>query len=94
MNTSKKAASFENIASAITNKGDSENKKNKQTKNNNNNNNNNIRVHPTGFTTMTLWFTNADRSSMTRRDDSAGVNWLKIIHTGQHRKMAFLYSNS
>ena len=90
MNTSKKAASFENIASAITNKGDSENKKNKQTKNNNNN----IRVHPTGFTTMTLWFTNADRSSMTRRDDSAGVNWLKIIHTGQHRKMAFLYSNS
>ena len=27
MNTSKKAASFENIASAITNKGDSENKK-------------------------------------------------------------------
>ena len=92
MNTSKKAASFENIASAITNKGDSENKKNKQTKNNNNNNN--IRVHPTGFTTMTLWFTNADRSSMTRRDDSAGVNWLKIIHTGQHRKMAFLHSNS
>ena len=92
MNTSKKAASFENIASAITNKGDSENKKNKQTKNNNNNNN--IRVHPTGFTTMTLWFTNADRSSMTRSDDSAGVNWLKIIHTGQHRKMAFLHSNS
>ena len=32
MNTSKKAASFENITSAITNKGDSENKKNKQTK--------------------------------------------------------------
>ena len=93
MNTCKKVAFFENIASAITNKGDSESnnkKKNKKTKNNNNN----IRVHPTGFKTMTLWFTNADRSSMTRRDDSAGVNWLQIIHTGQHRKMAFLHSNS
>ena len=47
MNTCKKVAFFENIASAITNKGDSENKTNKQT--NNNNNNNNIRVYPTGF---------------------------------------------
>ena len=93
MNTCKKVAFFENIASAITNKGDSENK-NKQTNKQTKNNNNNIRVHPTGFKTMTLWFTNADRSSMTRRDDSAGVNWLQIIHTGQHRKMAFLHSNS
>jgi len=90
MNTCKKVAFFENIASAITNKGDSEKKnRNKQTKNNNNN----IRVLPTGFKTLTLRFTSADRSSMTRRDDSAGVNRLQIIHTGQHRKMASLHSN-
>ena len=76
MNTCKKVAFFENIASAITNKGDSENKKKQTNKQKNNNNNNDIPVHPTGFKTMTLWFTSADRSSMTRRDDSACVNWL------------------
>ena len=92
MNTCKKVAFFENIASVITNKGDSQKNKqtNKQTKKNQQ------QQHPSSsnrIQTMTLWFTNVDRSSMTRRDDSAGVNWLQIIHTGQHRKMAFLHSN-
>ena len=61
MNACKKVAFFENVASAITNQGDSENQK--KIKQKNNNNNKNIRVHPTGFKTMSLWFTNADRSS-------------------------------
>ena len=80
MNTCKKVAFFENIASAITNQGDSENQKKLNKKQQQQ------QEHPSSSNRIQ----NYEPVVYKRRSFSY---WLQIIRTGQQRKMAFLHSN-